>query len=161
MPIALDMIESKLLNLEFPDLTSLESYFKRMVLNAKEYNEKGSIIYEDAERLRKVLSNFMTKNNPAYKTPGFTAHPTPLPGEDGEGDNEAAEVEEESEIEVAALPRKRGRPPKNPQAHAQRKSATPALGDSQYAGVSFSALNFQQAQEKIMADLIIQRDHPE
>src|SRR3981189_535327 len=64
MPIAIDTIESKLTRREFPTLTTLESYFKRMVSNAKDYNQKGSEIYDDAERIRKALSNYMTKHNP-------------------------------------------------------------------------------------------------
>jgi len=35
MPIAFDTIEGKLNRHEFPDLTSLESYFKRMISNAR------------------------------------------------------------------------------------------------------------------------------
>ena len=88
MPIALSTIETKLKRSEFPTLTSLESYFKRMISNAKEYNERGSVIHDDAERLRKALSNYMTKTNPAYKTPGFVCQPTPLPG----GEEEARSV---------------------------------------------------------------------
>lgn len=163
MPISLDTIQTKLRRSEFPNLTSLEAYFKRMISNAKEYNEKGSVIYDDAERLRKALSNYMTKTNPAYKTPGFVCHPTPLPGEEEEeeNDDEDAEGEPDEEVEVVPLPKKRGRPPKNPQAQAVRQSSTPALSESHYTGVGFSGLTFQQAQEKILADMINYKEDPE
>jgi hypothetical protein len=161
MPIALDAIEGKLKRHEFPNLTTLESYFKRMIQNAKEYNEKGSQVYDDAERIRKALSNFMTKTNPAYKLiPGYVAFPTPLPGQaDGAASDEDADGEPDPEIEAASAIKKRGRPPKNPQ--AQRSSATPALSERSYAGVSFEGLTFQQAQEKIVEDLIRQKESPE
>jgi hypothetical protein len=132
-----------------------------MIQNAKEYNEKGSQVYDDAERIRKALSNFMTKTNPAYKLiPGYVAFPTPLPGQvDGTASDEDADGEPDPEIEAATVIKKRGRPPKNPQ--AQRSSATPALSERSYAGVSFEGLTFQQAQEKIVEDLIRQKESPE
>ncbi|GKT74588.1 bromodomain containing protein [Colletotrichum tofieldiae] len=81
MPISLTMIEKKLNNGDFTTLTELESYCKRMVSNAKEFYPRGSQLFEDAERVRKALSNFMTKYNPAYARGGYTAIPTPLPAE--------------------------------------------------------------------------------
>ncbi|GJC85099.1 protein polybromo-1 [Colletotrichum liriopes] len=81
MPISLTMIEKKLNNGDFTTLTELESYCKRMVSNAKEFYPRGSQLFEDAERVRKALSNFMTKYNPAYARGGYTAVPTPLPAE--------------------------------------------------------------------------------
>jgi hypothetical protein len=136
-----------------------------MISNAKEFNEKGSLIYDDAERLRKALSNYMTKSNPAYRTPGFVCHPTPLPDDEEEDaaadEDEDAEGEPDPEVEVAPLPKRRGRPPKNPQAHILRKSSTPALSESKYTGLSYVGLNFQQAQEKILADMISYKERPE
>jgi hypothetical protein len=156
MPISLNMIEAKLNRREFPTLTTLESHFKRLITNAKEYNQKGSEIYEDSERLRKVLSLFMNTWNPAYDTPGYVAFPTPLPGEDDGGDDDA---DGEPDPELDNLPKRRaGRPPKNPVAQAQRSSTTPALSESQYAGVGFEGLNFQQAQEKIVEDMINEKE---
>jgi hypothetical protein len=167
LPLALDTIENKLIRLEVPNLSTLESLFKRMIANAREFNEKGSRIYEDAERLRKALSNFMTKNNPAYKTANYVAIPTPLPGDEGaEAEDAEEEVESEAEVEVeveAETPAKRrGRPPKNTQAQDSRKSTTPALLEGpRYAGVRFSGLNFQQAQEKIVEDMMEYKEDPE
>lgn len=150
---------------EFPTLSTLESYFKRMVQNAKEYNERGSQISDDAERIRKALSNYMTKHNPAYKTPGYTSFPTPIPDNASGGTSEVdAEEEEEEEVKTEApkVKRKPGRPPKNPQAIAraqsQRSSATPAISETKYAGVSYSGLTLQQAQEKIVSDIINYKD---
>ena len=83
MPIAIDMIEVKLNNREFPTLTSLESYWKRLVQNAKDYNERESLIHKDAERIRKIVTGFMLKNNPAYKDPKYQSYPTPIPADVG------------------------------------------------------------------------------
>ncbi|KAI9818952.1 MAG: hypothetical protein M1832_004120 [Thelocarpon impressellum] len=93
MPLALDTIEAKLRRKEYPTLTTLESDVKRMVANAKSYNEKSSEIYADAERIRKMVSNYMSKINPAYKDPSYAAFPTPLP-EEPEGNGEAESASE-------------------------------------------------------------------
>lgn len=144
-----------------------------MISNAKEYNQKGSEIYDDAERLRKALSNFMTKNNPAYKKPGYVAFPTPLPADDqndddAEGSDEDAEGEVDMEVPNPAPPakRQRGRPPKNHSSNTavngQRTSNTPSsITDSQYASIGFEGLTFQQAQEKLVAGMLEHKEDEE
>ncbi|PBP21026.1 Bromodomain-containing protein [Diplocarpon rosae] len=163
MPIALDTIEAKLKRHEFPNLTTLESYFKRMISNAKEYNAKGSEIYEDSERLRKALSNYMTKHNPAYKLiDGYKPTPTPLP-DPAESSHDAVSEEETArgvDHEVPISTKKgRGRPPKNSQ--HQRTSVTPALTNIAYSTDDYRGLSFQEAQEKFVEDLITQKEFPE
>ncbi|KIX01465.1 uncharacterized protein Z518_09191 [Rhinocladiella mackenziei CBS 650.93] len=81
MPLSLNMIEQRLENFEYENMERLESDLKRMVQNAKDYNHSKSPIFEDAERIRKALSNFMPKHNPAYLRPGYRAYPTPIPQE--------------------------------------------------------------------------------
>ncbi len=75
------MIEQRLQNFEYENLEGLESDLKRMVQNAKDYNNSKSSIFEDAERMRKALSNFMPKHNPAYLREDYRAYPTPIPQE--------------------------------------------------------------------------------
>jgi hypothetical protein len=58
-----------------------------MIANAKQFNARGSDIYEDAERVRKTASNFMTKYNPAYRDPTYAAIATPIPEELLSGEN--------------------------------------------------------------------------
>ena len=79
MPITLTMIEKRLGNFEYPTMTALEGDLKRMVQNAKDYNDSRSEVFADAERIRKALSNFMPKHNPAYADPDYRAVPTPIP----------------------------------------------------------------------------------
>lgn len=62
-----------------------------MVQNAKEFNTTSSKIYEDAERLRKALSNFMPKHNPAYKDEEYRAVPTPI-RDDNEEDSDGSQL---------------------------------------------------------------------
>ncbi|KAG9247018.1 Bromodomain-containing protein-like protein [Calycina marina] len=150
LPIAIDVIENKLKRHDFDNLTQLESWFKRMASNAKEYNEKGSVIYDDAEKLRKAFSSFMTKVNPDYKVPGFQVQPVPVPG--------AEDVRQESEHEVEEIVRK-GRGGR--QTKAPAKSPPPSVRDLKYADRSFSGLSFQQAQEKVVEDMIHYRAEPE
>lgn len=166
MPIALDTIETKLKRYEFPTLTTLESYFKRMISNAKEYNQRGSEIYDDSERLRKALSNYMTRYNPAYKNiPGYTAFATPFPNTpeashmNGGDSDEDAPGEDDTEIQYTAK-KPRGRATSKI-AQPQRTSLTPALSDIQYSGAGFQGLTFQQAQEKFVDALIEQKEFKE
>jgi len=79
MPLSLNMIEERLKKLEYENLERLESDLKRMVQNAKDYNHYKSPIFGDAERIRKALSNFMPKHNPAYLRQDYRAYPTPIP----------------------------------------------------------------------------------
>jgi hypothetical protein len=53
-----------------------------MIHNAKQYNERGSEVFEDAEKVRKTFFNFMKQHNPAYNDRSYVATPTPIPGED-------------------------------------------------------------------------------
>ncbi len=79
MPISLTMIEQRLVNYEYATISVLEGDLKRMVQNAKDYNDSRSEVFGDAERIRKALSNFMPKHNPAYSDPEYRAVPTPIP----------------------------------------------------------------------------------
>lgn len=100
MPISLSTIEKKLNNGEFKNLSEVEGYFKRMISNAKEYFARSTEQYDDAERIRKALSNFMTKTNPAYHVRGYQALPAPFPDSDGaEGDEDNEDEEDENNEE--------------------------------------------------------------
>ncbi|KAI1103574.1 Bromodomain-containing protein [Jackrogersella minutella] len=240
LPLCLELIERKLKKHEYTKLSTLESDFKRLVSNAKEINERTSVAFGDAERVRKAVSNLMVKYNPAYKSGNYQAVATPLPPtpepDDNEGDDDAEgeeddnkkepiaqvvqpaqkddineeveeeeeeegeeEVEEEEEEELdeeeevaeakneeeeddeeeddeeeedeededgepspdVRKRRRPGRPPKNPTAHAKKVAArgpTPGKADSHYENQSYKDLNFQQAQEKIVEELLRKKD---
>lgn len=143
---------------EFGTMSLLESYFKRMIWNARTYNEKGSEIVDDAERLRKALSNFMGKHNPAYRTPGYSTVMTPLPDEGGPPIDALEEVD--SEIPAAKTEAKKPQRTKvTLKTNGQRSSVTPARSESQPSG--FAGLNFQQAQEKLVSDMIRHKQNQE
>ncbi|KAL7811234.1 Bromodomain-containing protein [Trichoderma aethiopicum] len=202
LPISLETIEQKLLDGEFKTLAELESYFKRMIANAKEYYSRGSQIFEDAERVRKALSNYMTKTNPAYSNRSYQAVPTPLPpeneeegeqdaeaeeeeaeeeeqeeandaegdedaeGEDAEGEEDAPGEEEDAEGEEEpeedqepksrrkAIILKRSRTRRSSNHESQQARSPPAKPDHQYENVPYKGLTFQQAQEKIVEELL-------
>ncbi|SPJ72324.1 uncharacterized protein FTOL_02052 [Fusarium torulosum] len=97
MPISLSTIEKKLNEGEFKNLSEVEGYFKRMISNAKEYFSRSTEQYDDAERIRKALSNFMTKTNPAYHVRGYQALPAPFPDSDSAEGDEDNEDEDEAE----------------------------------------------------------------
>ncbi|KAI9744397.1 MAG: hypothetical protein M1818_001926 [Claussenomyces sp. TS43310] len=183
MPIAFDTIESKLRRGEFENLTTLESYIKRMVSNAKEYNEQGSEIHSDAERIRKATSNFMVKHNPAYKNPGYVAFPTPLPPDKPEPKTMSEETQGDTDAEgnvgmdaprvstPMVIKRRPGRPPKNPlhPSHpsqlllaAQRATDGVQAGSNSKLGLTaYTGLTFQQAQDKLISDMLSYKKHPD
>lgn len=79
MPLSITVIEKQLEAGRYQTMTDLEQDLKRMVQNAKDYNSSKSEVFDDAERIRKALSNFMPKHNPAYLDPEYRAVPTPIP----------------------------------------------------------------------------------
>lgn len=182
MPISLETIEQKLQDGEFQNLSELESYFKRMISNAKEWFPRSSSTFDDAERVRKAVSNYMTKTNPAYQTRGYQAVPTPLPPEgstqavvqdegldedaEGEDDDVAGDDDDEANVvESGAVSRKRsiilkrrgpGRSGRNSLSTPQdtpRKSIS-TRPDHQYEDVPYKGLTFQQAQEKVVEEML-------
>ncbi|KAM5467187.1 hypothetical protein MferCBS49748_004118 [Microsporum ferrugineum] len=101
LPFALDIIEKKLRNYEYTQLTSVEADLRRMVANAKFYNEKSSQLFSNAERIRKIVVAEMPKVNPAYKDPNYLPFSTPLPNDEDVEFEEEAEGGEEDEEEEA------------------------------------------------------------
>jgi hypothetical protein len=117
-----------------------------MVQNAKEFNATGSRIYEDAERIRKALSNFMPKHNPAYKDERYRAIPTPIPE-----DTDYVEGYGHPAIPNGTAPpmiklRMNG--------SASRKSSTASKEESPAIDIA----NLQEEQQRIVEELIELRD---
>lgn len=193
MPISLETIEEKLNNSDFKSLAELESYLKRMICNAKDFYPRSSAVFDDAERVRKALSNYMTKTNPAYSSRNYQAQPTPLPpeedeeadededaegeeedqggdadGDDADGEEEAPNAEEREADEdlagrgsrrrsIVLKRRESGRHSRRSISQAKdspRTPANPTRPDHQYENVPFKGLNFQQAQEKVVEELL-------
>lgn len=130
-----------------------------MVMNAKSFNERNSEVFADAERIRKMLSNYMSKHNIAYKDPSYAAFPTPLPGEsaaienvvNADGNSDAGEADgTPSKLVDSSGPAK--------PANGRTASSTPVVQDAEGAGESFVGDSFQVAQEKIMTELIHLKD---
>lgn len=144
-------------------MTTLESDLRRMVSNAKSYNEKSSELFSDAEKIRKLVVSFMGQNNPAYQTGSYQPFSTPVP----EGWQERLRLQDEQhdlDAEGETDPDEPG-PSLQPipavveetsslVAHGRRESSTPAVQDAEGAGESFEGNSFQQAQEKIMTEMI-------
>ncbi|EMC95472.1 hypothetical protein BAUCODRAFT_578217 [Baudoinia panamericana UAMH 10762] len=177
LPLALDIIERKLHKNAYPTMTALESDLKRMIQNAKDYNDPNSEIYEDAERIRKVMYNYMRANNPAYRDdPNYSAFATPLPTTDGNGTvngTHAGHEEEAEDVRDVASAVRRSEPPasKYSEAPSDRKpsmapsAATP--GDDDDGGavttgdLDLTGFSFQDAQQKIITHLLHYSDNEE
>jgi chromatin structure-remodeling complex subunit RSC4 len=133
--------QDKLKKHGYNNLSAVEGDLKRMVTNAKRYNDKSSVIFADAERIRKMLSNTMPKINPAYKDPKYTAVPTPLPEEVSENGNHAdpdGETNQEEEDLVST------------------QASQAVEGDQQEE--SFEGDSIQLAQDKILSEMIHLKD---
>jgi chromatin structure-remodeling complex subunit RSC4 len=108
-----------------------------MIGNAKFYNVKSSLIFADAERIRKILKASMTKLNPAYKDPNYVPFPTPLPT--------ATEEASRNETSKKSL-------------NGHTAGSTPAAEDGEKANNGFGSDTFQNAQERIVNEMIALKD---
>lgn len=157
--------QSKIISREYDSVTALESDFKRMISNAKAYNEKTSQVFGDAEKIRKIVSVFMENNNPAYKSPDYHPFPTPLPGERPHNLKKEAEPLSVQSLQSAGQKleepqagRRSGRnavSPSDVQAVRHRTtSLTPLVRAVEGTEESFEGNTFQQAQEKIITEIM-------
>ena len=109
-----------------------------------------------------MVSNYMVKFNPAYKDgSGYTPFPTPIPGEAGTKLVNNADVDADGETDPEApsiVKPRRTVTLHGPSAEKEelrlRASSTPAVQDAADAGESFEGNTFQQAQEKIVTEMI-------
>lgn len=130
-----------------------------MVNNAKQFNDKNSAIYADAERVRKTASNFMVRHNPAYKNPSYSAIATPVPGEDANGvPGSATRQLSERPKRSAAVPQLEAQAPQ-PTPSRTRKSdrhSTPRKEKEPIPGkeTDFTGKTFQDAQEALIQEFI-------
>ncbi|KAH9873789.1 hypothetical protein IAQ61_004416 [Plenodomus lingam] len=165
LPIAIDTIENKLHKGAYATLAQVESDCKRLVNNAKAFNEKKSLLYEDAERLRKTASNWMVKHNPAYRDGNYIAVPTPIPGEENVTPGRPTP-------RVVSTPRTAHTPATietvdRPRRAAAAAQATPAPSKLRHSASvapeeddnpEYTGKTFQQAQEQIVRELIEHED---
>lgn len=152
-------------------MTSLESDLRRMVSNAKSYNEKSSELFSDAEKIRKLVVSFMSTNNPAYETGNYHPISTPVPEGwqerlrleelqdlDSHADTHDLDAEGETDpdeaIEITRPTRSALEGASAFGSLSRGASHTPAVQDIDGAGESFQGNTFQQAQEKIITEMI-------
>lgn len=151
-------------------MTPVESDLRRMVGNAKSFNIKSSEIFSDAEKMRKAIVSFMMPNNPAYKSKDYVPAPTPVPEdwqdkleklEDPPTEAKGETDQEEDVKEAPPEPVERPKPPLKiigpapvNASNSRRATSTPGVQDAEGAGESFDGDTFQQAQEKIMTEMI-------
>ncbi|PCG91025.1 Bromodomain [Penicillium occitanis (nom. inval.)] len=151
LPISLNQVIEKLNKHRYATLTELESDLKRLVSNAKKYNEKGTMLFADAERIRKIVTGTMPKINPAYNDPNYTPFPTPIPdqnettetpeNENGEenGDNEEQNADADADAD-------------------DDKASDEAMDQGEDEELNFEGDTIQLAQDKIISEMIPLRD---
>ena len=147
-------------------MTRLEGDLRRMISNAKAFNEKRSQAFSDSEKIRKQLQVFMQENNPAYKDPSYVPYTTPVPEgwqpqhekpepedapeQDAEGETDPEEVAKPAEKRTRLVTRVGS----SAAANDRRASSTPAVQDFEGAYESFEGNTFQQAQQKIVGEIM-------
>lgn len=164
----METIETKVKRNEYPTISAIESDLKRMVQNAKEFNDSKSVIYEDAERIRKLVFNFMKANNPEYKeNPGYSATPTEIPTQSGApSQNGRYSVKAESETPQPApikLKMKQSSVAKTSEPD-RKSSVAPSAGTGEDEGeedvgddgddIDFAGKSFQEAQQMIISYML-------
>ena len=160
LPIAIDTIEDRIHDGGYNSVTEIESDFKRMVQNAKDYNSTGSEIYEDAERIRKLVYNYMKSHNPAYtENPNYASFPTPIPKPGEKKINGTAEGHGTNGRTSATPARNAKTKASSPSEPPDRKPSVAvgaANGDNaeHESGVDFTGLSFQDAQFAILDALL-------
>ena len=158
-------------------MTAVESDLKRLVQNAKAFNDDESQIFQDAERIRKLVFNFMKVNNPAYKEdPNYSAVATAIPKPDAKiaiapTQNGAHVKKSEAEVPVSRQAIEK------PKLTATKKSSEPpdrkasvapsaTTGDAEQDGdddeeagdgeieLNLEGKTFQEAQQAIISHLL-------
>jgi hypothetical protein len=125
-----------------------------MVQNAKDFNDKRSLLYEDAERVRKGASNWFVRHNPAYNDRNYVAKPTPIPGESNGTPATPAPITLKftNKSALARTPAASTTPApaaKEEQLNGKADAGGAHVGLSEYRGKTF-----QQAQEQLIDELI-------
>ena len=168
LPLSINMIEAKVKKGEYTDLSGIESDMRRLISNAKTYNIKSSSLFSDAEKIRKMVSNYMIKNNPAYQTGDYVPMATAIPedwrpptakeqqpdeGAPGEEDAEG-ETDNEEPVPAQKEPKSAARSSVPSTSDNRPASVTPAIQDAGDEEEGFEGKTFQQAQEKIVMEMI-------
>ena len=140
-----------------------------MVSNAKSFNHKSSDIYSDAEKVRKLVSNFMTERNPAYSNKHYQAVATPIPADwkppsQRRASNNHVPPSPQGEAKKTASLNDRRSDRRTSRSFAQspseaetQASSTPAVHDMtsfEDASEGFEGNTFQQAEEKILTGMM-------
>ena len=168
LPISINIVEDKIRKGEYTDLSGIESDMRRLISNAKTFNTKTSSLFSDAEKIRKMLSNYMIKNNPAYKTGQYVPMATPVPenwnapsakqeassDEDAGEEDAEGETDNEEPVSVQRETQSAARSSVPSISDNRPASATPAIQDAGNDEEGFEGKTFQQAQEKIVMELI-------
>lgn len=136
-------------------MTAVESDLRRMILNAKSFNEKSSQLFSDAEKIRKAVSNFMVENNPAYQTDDYKPFPTPVPEnwQPSEDEESKSDIKDDIASSTRGVSNRRASSAATGPSNV-RTSATPGDHDREGLGESFEGDTFQRAQEKIVAEMM-------
>ena len=160
------LLQRRLKNHEYATLEVLEGDVKRLIQNARDFNERGSVITDDAERLRKAMANFMPKHNPKYQDPNYKAVPTPIASqlENGsvEKEKETPSDERRQSLKIKLTNKRALEESPTTRTPTPKPASTPkpVLKPTRRATnlPSFEGMDFQKANEQIIQEMIELRD---
>jgi hypothetical protein len=135
---------------QYSSLAAVGSDIEKMVENAKTFNEEGSTIYEDAERIGKMFSDFARAASTMDKIQNSFAAATASSSETPKADSD----------------RKKRRQSVNSQSSHKRTHSQLEKSESQSSGLagsggdatSFSGMTFQEAQDQLLTEMIEYKD---
>jgi hypothetical protein len=135
---------------------------KRLISNAKSYNSKTSEVFSDAEKVRKMLSDFMRKNNPAYINPNHVTYPTATPEKPAKAERD---VDPDGVIDTDGGRGKRriaSARPSNKKGAVNGEIAVPPVVEKNTRGSTkpngFEGKTFQEAQKMVLAEMVSLKD---
>ena len=142
-------------------MSALESDIKRLISNAKQYNDRNSEVHSDAEKIRKMAATMMQKINPAYEDPSYAPVPTPLPDDEAKEESpseQAGDGMENGTPEATggktSLRLKLRGPSERSSAPSERPSGTDGEAKVDASDLSFEGKTFQAAQQDIVQALM-------
>lgn len=127
-----------------------------MVSNAKSYNQKGSALFSNAERIRKIVSAGMMEVNPAYKDDNYAPFSAPVPEEPEEHEEHEEPVLERSQPHSnnSEAPSRRDGQSQSHNTPTTDREVEP----SESTVDDFKGDTFEQAQERIISEMIRLKD---
>ncbi|KAF1992633.1 Bromodomain-containing protein [Aulographum hederae CBS 113979] len=152
------LLQENLNNDEYQTISEVEGDMKRMISNAKQYNDRKSLLYEDADRIRKATSNWMVKHNPAYRDPVYQAVPTPVSETTTKPPPPASRPRRATVVEQQPPPSTPAPAPRSVKSVGRDSMSRQSVGTEENYTSDFTGKTLQEAQDQLVHEMIKYKD---